>query len=130
MANGFGSMFIGVAGLQSSQNALNVTSNNLANLDTTGYVRQSVLFADRDYVTFNTTAAISNSYTSCGTTTSTGLVTCNLVGVAAGTANITLTTNSAATVTTGVSVVAGSVRVSDGVATKVDYAFDKATYAR
>ena len=49
MANGFGSMFIGVAGLQSSQNALNVTSNNLANLDTTGYVRQSVLFADRDY---------------------------------------------------------------------------------
>ena len=42
MANGFGSMFIGVAGLQSSQNALNVTSNNLANLDTTGYVRQSV----------------------------------------------------------------------------------------
>lgn len=60
MANGFGSMFIGVAGLQSSQNALNVTSNNLANLDTTGYVRQSVLFADRDYVTFNTTAAISN----------------------------------------------------------------------
>ena len=37
MANGFGSMFIGVAGLQSSQNALNVTSNNLANLDTTGY---------------------------------------------------------------------------------------------
>ena len=27
MANGFGSMFIGVAGLQSSQNALNVTSS-------------------------------------------------------------------------------------------------------
>ena len=44
MANGFGSMFIGVAGLQSSQNALNVTSNNLANLDTTGYVRQSTSY--------------------------------------------------------------------------------------
>mgnify|MGYP000030321963 FL=1 len=61
MANGFGSMFIGVAGLQSSQNALNVTSNNLANLDTTGYVRQSVLFADRDYVTFNTTCLLYTS---------------------------------------------------------------------
>jgi hypothetical protein len=81
------------------------------------------------YAVSDTAAVISNSYTSCGTTTSTGLVTCNLVGVAAGTANITLTTNSAATVTTGVSVVAGSVRVSDGVATKVDYAFDKPTYA-
>ena len=68
MANGFGSMFIGVAGLQSSQNALNVTSNNLANLDTTGYVRQSVLFADRDYVTFNTTAAISNQQSGLGVT--------------------------------------------------------------
>ena len=68
MANGFGSTFIGVAGLQSSQNALNVTSNNLANLDTTGYVRQSVLFADRDYVTFNTTAAISNQQSGLGVT--------------------------------------------------------------
>ena len=56
------------SGLQSSQNALNVTSNNLANLDTTGYVRQSVLFADRDYVTFNTTAAISNQQSGLGVT--------------------------------------------------------------
>lgn len=66
MANGFGSMFIGVAGLQSSQNALNVTSNNLANLDTPGYVRQQVLFGDRDYVTFNTTASISNQQSGLG----------------------------------------------------------------
>ena len=66
MANGFGSLFIGVAGLQSSQNALNITSNNLANLDTVGYVRQQVLYADRDYITFNTTAAISNQQAGLG----------------------------------------------------------------
>lgn len=66
MANGFGSLFIGVAGLQSSQNGLNITSNNLANLDTVGYVRQQVLYADRDYITFNTTAAISNQQSGLG----------------------------------------------------------------
>ena len=48
MANGFGTLFIGVSGLQSSQNALNTTANNLANVDTTGYVRQQVLFTDRN----------------------------------------------------------------------------------
>jgi len=81
------------------------------------------------YAVSDTVATISNSYTSCGTTTSTGLVTCNLVGVAAGTANITLTTNSSATATGGASSTPVAVRVSDGVATKVDYKFDKDTYA-
>jgi len=81
------------------------------------------------YAVSDTVGVISNSYTSCGTTTATGLVTCNLVGVAAGTANITLTTNSAATVTTGVSSTPVAVRVSDGVVTKVDYTFDKESYA-
>jgi len=57
------------------------------------------------------------------------LVTCNLVGVAAGTANITLTTNSSATATTGVSSTPVAVRVSNGVVTKVDYKFSKDTYA-
>ena len=52
MANGMGSLYIGASGLQNSQNALNTTANNLANADTKGYVRQQVLFADRDYVTF------------------------------------------------------------------------------
>lgn len=66
MANSFGSLYIGVSGLQSSQNALNVTSNNLANVDTTGYVRQQVLFADRNYLTFNTTAAISKQQSGLG----------------------------------------------------------------
>ena len=49
MANGFGTLFIGVSGLQSSQNALNTTANNLANVNTTGYVRQQVRFADKTY---------------------------------------------------------------------------------
>ena len=38
MANGFGSLYIGASGLQNSQNALNTTSNNLANVNTKGYV--------------------------------------------------------------------------------------------
>ena len=51
MANGFGSFYVGNSGLQSSQNALNVTANNLANVDTTGYVREQVRFADKTYIT-------------------------------------------------------------------------------
>lgn len=51
MANGFGSLFIGKSGLQSSQNALNTTANNLANINTTGYVREQVRFADKHYLT-------------------------------------------------------------------------------
>lgn len=66
MSNNFGSLYIGVAGLQSSQNALNITANNLANVDTTGYVRQQVLYADRDYVTFDTTASISKQQAGLG----------------------------------------------------------------
>ncbi len=59
MANGMGSLYIGASGLQNSQNALNTTANNLANVDTKGYVRQQVLFADRSYVTFSKNASIS-----------------------------------------------------------------------
>ena len=51
MANGFGSMYIGQSGLQSAQNALNTTANNLANVDTKGYVRQQVRFSDKRYDT-------------------------------------------------------------------------------
>lgn len=68
MANGFGTLFIGVSGLQSSQNALNTTANNLANVDTTGYVRQQVLFTDRNYVTFNETTAVSKQQSGLGVT--------------------------------------------------------------
>jgi hypothetical protein len=81
------------------------------------------------YAVSGTTAAISNSYTSCGATDATGAVSCSLTGVAAGTSAITLTTNASATATTGISSAAVSVRVSDGVATKVDYAFAAGEYA-
>lgn len=50
MANGFGSFYIGNSGLQSAQNALNTTANNLANVDTKGYVREQVRFADKNYM--------------------------------------------------------------------------------
>lgn len=66
MANGMGSLYIGASGLQNSQNALNTTANNLANVDTKGYVRQQVLFADRDYVTFDSKAAISKQQAGLG----------------------------------------------------------------
>ncbi len=51
MANSMGSLYIGSAGLKMAQNAINTTANNLSNVNTTGYVRQQVLFTDRDYVT-------------------------------------------------------------------------------
>ena len=81
------------------------------------------------YAVSATAAAVSNSYTSCGASSATGAVSCDLAGVAAGTSAITLTLNSASTGTSTVSVVAGTMRVSDGVVTKVDYAFDKESYA-
>lgn len=52
MANGFGSLYVGASGLQGSQNALNVVANNLSNVNTPGYVRQQVVFADREYNVF------------------------------------------------------------------------------
>ena len=68
MANGFGSLYIGVAGLQSAQNAINTTANNLSNIDTPGYVRQQVFFADRDYVKLSGTSAISKQQSGLGVT--------------------------------------------------------------
>ena len=49
MANGFGTLYVGASGLQMAQNAINTTANNIANVDTAGYVRQQVRFADRNY---------------------------------------------------------------------------------
>ena len=45
-----GSIYLGVSGLNSSQNALNTTAHNLANVDTKGYARQQVLLRDFGYV--------------------------------------------------------------------------------
>lgn len=58
MANSMGSLFIGVSGLQVSQNALNTTANNLANVDTKGYVRERVLNTDRNYINLDMNTAI------------------------------------------------------------------------
>lgn len=49
MANGFGSLYIGASGVQNAQNGLNTTANNLANVETKGYVRQQVRYADKTY---------------------------------------------------------------------------------
>ncbi|HAN51048.1 MAG TPA: flagellar hook-associated protein FlgK [Lachnospiraceae bacterium] len=65
MANGFGSLYVGASGLQGAQNAMNVVSNNLANVTTKGYVRQKVIFADRHYNKFQT-AAVSDQYNGTG----------------------------------------------------------------
>jgi len=42
-------LFVGVTGLQTSQNALNTTAHNLTNVETKGYVRQQVLQQDKVY---------------------------------------------------------------------------------
>jgi len=79
-----------------------------------------------------TVATVSNSYTACGTTYSTTTYwTCNATGVAAGTVNLTVTTNASATDTTGKTSNAVSVRVGGTTAQLSDVivAFDKATYA-
>lgn len=42
-------LYVGTSGLQTNQNALNVTAHNLSNVETKGYVRQQVLQADKFY---------------------------------------------------------------------------------
>ena len=59
MGNGMGSLYVGSAGLRGAQNALNTTANNLANVNTTGYVRQQVLFTDSNYIKCGISSAIS-----------------------------------------------------------------------
>ena len=82
------------------------------------------------YASSNTDATIDDAYVaSTAASTSAGAVSFNLTGVAAGTAAITLTLNSSSAGTSTVSALAGTMRVSDGVATKVDYTFDKDSYA-
>ncbi|MBH1942461.1 flagellar hook-associated protein FlgK [Mobilitalea sibirica] len=45
-----GGLYIGVSGLNVSQAALNVTSHNLANVDTKGFVRQQAVLTDFHYI--------------------------------------------------------------------------------
>ena len=44
-------LYVGQSGLQTSQNALNTTAHNMANIDTDGYVRQQVSQGTRAYQT-------------------------------------------------------------------------------
>jgi len=82
------------------------------------------------YASSNTDATIDDAYVaSTAVSTAAGLVSFNLTGVAKGTAAITLTLNSTSAGTSTVSALAGTMRVSDGVATKVAYTFAKDTYA-
>ena len=51
-----GALYVGASGLQTSQNALNTTAHNLANIDTTGYTRQQVYQGNRELL------KVGNSY--------------------------------------------------------------------
>ncbi len=64
---GMGSLYIGVAGLQTSQNALNTTAHNLANVSTDGYVRQQVVQSDLLYNTLKV-GSVSSQQVGIGST--------------------------------------------------------------
>lgn len=61
----FGSLYVGASGLQTSQNTLNTTAHNMANVDTEGYTRQQILLATRSYNTLSVSAS-AVSYQQCG----------------------------------------------------------------
>lgn len=61
----FGSLYVGVSGLQMGQNALNTTGHNMSNIDTTGYTRQQVQQGTRFYNTLSTSKT-SISWTQVG----------------------------------------------------------------
>ena len=48
-----GSLYVGVSGLQTANNALNTTAHNMSNLDTLGYTRQQVAQSTRLYNTID-----------------------------------------------------------------------------
>ncbi|MBQ9989638.1 MAG: flagellar hook-associated protein FlgK [Lachnospiraceae bacterium] len=67
MGSLMGSLYIGVSGLQTSQNALNTTAHNMTNADTKGYVRQQVQLGTRFYNTIAVTPrAVSNQQLGLG----------------------------------------------------------------
>lgn len=51
----FGSLYTGVSGLRTSQNSLNTTAHNLANVGTNGFVRQQVVQTDSNYIKWGAT---------------------------------------------------------------------------
>ncbi len=54
---GMSGLYVGLSGLQTSSNSLNTTANNLANINTTGYVRQQVIYKDQPYTLVSTTSS-------------------------------------------------------------------------
>ncbi|SEA50161.1 flagellar hook-associated protein 1 FlgK [Pseudobutyrivibrio sp. ACV-2] len=65
MANSFGSLYVGASGLQSASHGLNTTSNNLMNVNTEGYVREQVVYEDRNYQKIGR-ASVSDQYRGLG----------------------------------------------------------------
>lgn len=62
-----GSLYVGVSGLQTSQNSLNTTAHNVSNAENKGYVRQQILQATNVYNTIKTTrSGISNQEVGLG----------------------------------------------------------------
>jgi flagellar hook-associated protein 1 FlgK len=61
MANGMSSLMIGASGLKTAQAGLNTTAHNLANINTSGYTRQQIGFADSTYMSLQ---SIGNPYSS------------------------------------------------------------------
>lgn len=65
MANSFGSLYVGQSGLQSASHGLNTTANNLSNINTEGYVREQVVYEDKNYLKIGK-AAVSTQYSGLG----------------------------------------------------------------
>jgi hypothetical protein len=82
------------------------------------------------YSVSDATTVVSNSYTASAVSDSTGKVSIDLVGVLAGTANITLTTKTSATdaSTTAISAAPVAVRSGSASVASVSWALDSATY--
>lgn len=66
MANGMGSLYIGVSGLKSAQTALNTTAHNISNVNTTGYTRQQISMVDSFYKKTSTLSNKANAKSGSG----------------------------------------------------------------
>ncbi|MCM1307095.1 MAG: flagellar hook-associated protein FlgK [Butyrivibrio sp.] len=59
-------LYVGLSGLQTSNNALNTTANNLTNAQTQGYVRQQVINRDMIYNFVNTSSGVNRGQSGLG----------------------------------------------------------------
>lgn len=65
-SSGMGSLFVGNSGLRTAQNAINTVANNIANVNTEGYVRQAVIQTDQAYNQVGTNPAGINQFVGLG----------------------------------------------------------------